>query len=217
MNENEVQGFENRRWREGDQKLVFRHEQAIQLVEGSRVLDIGCGDGLFLGMIKEKGLSGFGIDFSEEGVKKCKEKGLDARVTDPTQGKLPFADSEFDSVTLLDILEHLYAPEELLHEAARLSKRNIIISVPNFSSFPARLQVLFGKVPENNKPNKGHVYWFNYENLTKMIASEGLRIAELRVNTFFENVVALGFIMRFLANAFPSVFALSFIVKIEKI
>lgn len=216
MHENEVQGFENRRWREGDQKLAFRHEQAIQLVEGPRVLDIGCGDGLFLRMVKEKGLNGSGVDFSEEGVKKCKEKGLDARVTDPTQGKLPFGDGEFDSVTLLDILEHLYVPEDLLHEAARLSKKNIIISVPNFSSFPARLQVLFGKVPENNRPNKGHVFWFNYVNLKKIITNEGLHISELRVNTVFEKVVVLGSTMRFLAKVFPSVFALSFVAKLEK-
>ncbi len=216
MHENEVQGFENKRWREGDQKFVFRHEQAIQLVEGPRVLDIGCGDGLFLGMVREKGLAGSGVDFSEEGVKKCKEKGLDAQIVDPTRGKLPFSDGEFDSVVLLDILEHLYTPEDLLHEAARLSKKNIIISVPNFSSFPARLQVLFGKVPENNRRNKGHVFWFNYENLTKMIAGEGLRISELRVNTFFENVAVLGLGMKFLANVFPSVFALSFVAKLEK-
>lgn len=215
MNDSEVKGFEDKRWKEVDQAPVFRHEQAIQLLEGPRILDIGCGDGLLLEMIRKKGFKGVGVDLSEEAVRKCKVKNLDAYVIDSTSKKLPFSDGEFESVVILDILEHLYSPEVLLREAIRLSKKNIIISVPNFNSLPARIQVVFGNVPENNRPNKGHVYWFNYKNLTKMINDENAHISEFKINTFFEKAF-FGKSMKLLAKLFPSLFALSFVIKLEK-
>lgn len=217
MNKSEVKEFENKRWKEGDQKLVFRHTQTVEMVEkGQNVLDIACGDGLLLKNLSQKGATVSGVDLSEEGVKKCKEKGLDVSVVDIATENLPFEDEAFDIAIMLDVLEHLYAPEDLLREAVRVSKKYVIISVPNFNSFPARLQVLFGKVPENNRPNKGHVYWFNYENLMNITTVAGLSVSELRVNTFFENRLVLGGIMKFLARTFPSVFALSFVIKFQK-
>lgn len=213
----EIKNFENKRWKGVEQTLEFRHTQTIDMIEGGqKVLDVACGDGLLMSALKKKGAFASGVDISDEAVRKCKEKGLDVSVIDIATEKLPFQDSVFDTVTMLDVLEHIYAPEVLLKEAVRVSKKDIIISVPNFNSLPARLQILFGNVPENNRPNKGHVFWFNYGNLKKMIANEGLHISELRVNTFFEKVVAVGPVMKFLAKAFPSVFALSFVVKLEK-
>ena len=217
MSNSEIKRFEDKRWQGGAQKLVFRHTKALEMATGPRVLDVGCGDGLFLEMLADKGFRVQGVDVSEEGVKKCKEKGLDAVVVDASSGNLPFKDNEFDSVTLLDILEHLYFPEDLLKEAARVSKKYVIISIPNFNSFPARLQVLFGKVPENNRPHKGHVYWFNYGNLMTMIRQNNLRISVLSCNTFFENKPVVGTAMKFLARRFTPLFALSFAVKLEKI
>ena len=217
MKKNSVKEFENKRWREGDQAFVFRHAKALEMVEkGQKVLDIACGDGLLLSALAQKGVSASGIDISEEGVKKCREKGLDVSVVDIATENLPFADGTFDTVVMLDVLEHVYAPETLLQEAVRVSKKYIIISVPNFNSLPARLQVLRGGVPENNRPNKGHVYWFNYGNLVKMFDQHKLHVVDLRTNTFFENKFLLGDLTRFLVRMFPSLFALSFVVKLEK-
>lgn len=217
MKKNSVKEFENKRWREGDQTFVFRHAETIKMVEkGQKVLDIACGDGLLLRALAQKGALVSGVDISEEGVRKCKEKGLDVSVVDIATESLPFPDQTFDTVIMLDVLEHLYVPQELLGEATRVSKKYIIISVPNFNSLPARLQVLRGKVPENNRPNKGHVFWFTYDNLTKMCKQNNLNIAEFRTNTFFENRFLFGDITRFLADMFPALFALSFVVKLKK-
>lgn len=217
MKKSSVKEFENKRWREGDQTLQFRHVRAIELVEkGQKVLDIACGDGLLLSALAKKGAIVSGVDLSLEGVKKCREKGLDASVVDIATEPLPFQDGTFDTVTMLDVLEHLYAPEELLQEAVRVSKKYIIISVPNFSSLPSRLQVLLGKVPENSRPNKGHVYWFMYGNLMKMLRQNNLHVLDVKTNTFFENKFLLGNLTRFFARIFPSLFALSFVVKLEK-
>lgn len=218
MKKNSVKEFENKRWREGDQSFMFRHTQAIEMIEkGQRVLDVACGDGLLMSALKKKGALVSGVDISDEAVKKCKAKGLDVSAVDIATEKLPFSDSTFDTVIMLDVLEHLYTPEVFLREAVRVSKKSIIISVPNFNSLPARLQVLFGNVPENNRPNKGHVFWFNYENLKRIIEDEGLHISELRVNTIFESIPLVGVFTKFFARVLPSILALSFVVKLEKI
>jgi len=92
MKMNSVKEFENKRWRKSNQAIVFRHAKTIEMIEkGQKVLDIGCGDGLLLSALAQKGVSAFGIDISEEGVKKCREKGLDVSVVDITTEKPPLS------------------------------------------------------------------------------------------------------------------------------
>lgn len=218
MEKSSVKEFENKRWRDGNQAFVFRHAKALEMIEkGQKVLDIGCGDGLLLSALAQKGVSSSGVDISLEGVKKCREKGINASVVDISTENLPFQDGTFDTVIMLDVLEHLYAPEALLQEAVRVSKKYIVISVPNFNSLPARLQVLRGDVPENNRPNKGHVYWFNYGILVLMLSKHSLVITQVEANTFFERIPVVGSITRFFTTMFPSLFGLSFVVKVKKV
>ncbi len=214
MEKNSVKEFEDARWRGSDQTRGFRQSEALRMIsKGQKVLDIGCGDGLLLEALVKKGAVVSGVDISEEGVKKCRAKGLDVSVSDASHEKLPFPDHSADVVTLLDILEHVYSPEVLLKEAVRVSRGNLIIGVPNFNSLPARVQVLLGKVPENNLPHKGHLYWFNYGVLLKLLKKNNLRIEEMRGNTFWENAPLFGLVMKGLCRLFPSLFALSFVVK----
>lgn len=218
MKKSSAREFENKRWRESNQILVFRHAKTIEMVEkGQKVLDIGCGDGLLLNALAQKEVLVSGVDISEEGVKKCREKGFNALVVDISTENLPFQDGAFDAVIMLDVLEHLYAPEAFLQEAVRVSKKYIIIGVPNFNSLPARLQVLRGDVPENNRTNKGHVYWFNYDILISMLSKHNLVITQVEVNTFFERVQAVGSVTRFFTTIFPNLFGLSFVVKAKKV
>lgn len=216
-----VRTFENERWRRDDQEVSFRHREALALITGitdgsnHTLLDIGCGDGLLLSLAGEKGIVASGLDISEKAVEKARAKGLDAAVFD-VNGRIPFPDSTFDVVVMLDVLEHLYTPEELLKEAIRVSKRWIIVSVPNFSSIAARLQVLRGAVPENNRPRKGHVYWFNEAVLKAMIRDRRLSLRNMHVNTILENRFTFGTVFRFLSRIAPGLFGLSFVVQLEK-
>ncbi|MEK7553999.1 MAG: methionine biosynthesis protein MetW [Patescibacteria group bacterium] len=210
-----VHKFEDTRWAKDDQKICFRHEAALGMIERGNVLDLGSGDGLFLSLLKQKGIEGEGLDISKNGIAKTRAKGLTASFFDFNK-PIPFADNTFDTVVMLDVLEHLYAPETLLKEAARVSKKYVIIGVPNFSSLPARLQALFGRVPENNRSNKGHIYWFNHAILLSMLSASGLVVDVMRVNTFLERVPVLSHLMRFLARAWPNLFALSFVAKARK-
>ena len=206
-----VKDFENERWRYTPQKLEFRHRAALSLVEKGPVLDVGCGDGLFLSLCKDRGIEAQGVDFSDVAVARCKERGLDARQADLAAGPLPFPDKSFPTVIALDVLEHVYEPEKLLQEMKRISSGAVIVGVPNFSSLPARLQVLLGKVPENNRPNKAHVYWFNWSVLLFLAKRAGLIPGRLEMNTFsplthFSWAVPL----------WPNLLALSFVLELRK-
>lgn len=211
-----VKNFENNRWENIDQKGFFRHSAILELVKEKNILDIGCGDGLLLISLREKGVKGIGVDVSDVAIKKCREKGLEVVLADVNDSHMPFPDKSFDLVILSDVLEHLYEPGSILREAKRLSEK-ILISVPNFNSLPARLQMLLGKIPENNGPNKGHVYWFNYPILKNMLEKYGFKIEIIETNTFWENVPGVGAIMKILKKYFPSLFALSFVVKARQL
>lgn len=214
-----VKTFENERWTRDDQGISFRHRKALEFVSGGSgtktLLDIGCGDGLLLSLVAERGIAARGLDISEKGIEKSGAKGLDVAVYD-ADSRIPFPDNTFDVVTLLDVLEHVYAPEVLLKEAVRVSKRWVIVGVPNFSSVAARVQVLIGAVPENNRPNKGHVYWFNEPVLKTLARDAHLSLRQTRVNTIFENRFLFGTFFKFLARITPNLFALSFVVQLEK-
>lgn len=201
-----IEKFENEKWKGKDQQIVFRHTEALKMINTGKILDIGCGDGLFLDMLKN--IDSVGVDISKEGIKKCIKKGLKVSLCDFSKDKLPFTDNQFDYVVMLDVLEHLYSPEDLLKEAKRVSKKSIIISVPNFSSLPARAQMLLGRIPENNTKNKGHIYWFNLRILEEMLKNNDLKIVDMKMNSFWN--------MNFLTKIFPSIFALSFVLRAEK-
>lgn len=210
-----VEKFQNSQWQKL-KELNFSKTSVLGLISDGSVLDIGCGDGLLLEYLKKAGLQGIGVDVSSVAIDICKERGLDCRVADITN-RLPFDDNSFDNVVLTDVLEHIFQPMELLREAHRVCRGYIFISVPNFASLPARLQVFFGKVPENNTPRDGHVYWMTYNVLRGLLTGAGFKIEKIQTNTFWENNMIFGPVMKMLKTIRPSLFAVSFIVKAKKI
>ncbi|MDB5237316.1 MAG: metW [Parcubacteria group bacterium] len=203
--------FEDARWSTLDQPLEFRHRAALELIANGNVLDLGCGDCLLLEQLKRKAIDGTGLDLSGEAINKCHAKGISAQIHSFDQ-PLPYPDDSFDYVVLLDVLEHLYDPAVVLREAARVSSKYVIVGVPNFSSLPARIQTLLGNVPENNRPHKGHVYWFNDRVLQKVITAAGLTEVERKMNTFSVAKIFGDSVPRLA----PNLFALSFVMKLEK-
>lgn len=210
MTSHDTTSFEDERWRTFAQSREFRHVAALDLIQGGSVLDIGCGDGFMLSLLKEAGVTAEGADISPIAVARCKERGLNARTYNPGE-KLPYNDASFTTVLLLDVLEHVYMPEALLKEATRIASKEVIVSVPNFSSLPARLQMIRGLPPENNRPGKGHVYWFTKAALDEAVQHAGLQYAELRMNT-------VGILLRLGIPVWlwPEGLALSFVAKLVK-
>lgn len=206
--------FENKRWPTYKQTPEFRHKTALTLVNSASVLDVGAGDGLLLSMIREK----FGqstdlvaADISQEALKLCENKGFETVLIN-SANDLPFPNNTFDTVVLLDILEHTYEPELILREAARVARKYVIVGVPNFSSLPARIQTLCGEVPENNRRQKGHVFWFNHTTLQDVIGKTRLVPIVWRMNTQRRFALLSGILTWML----PNLFSLSFVVKLKK-
>ena len=210
-----VEKFQDSQWIKL-KELNFSKSTILKLVEVGSVLDIGCGDGILLENLVKAGCKGVGIDISGEAIKICKQRGLNCSQADITE-RLPFANNSFDSVILTDVLEHLFQPIDVLKEVHRVSKKYVLISVPNFASLPARIQMLFGRVPENNTPRDGHVYWMTHKVISKLLKDSGFEIEKVVVNSVWENKLIIGTFFKWIKNRFPSLFALSFIIKAKKI
>ena len=211
-----IKEYEDKYWSTFDQILVYRHKAAIDMIKNGKILDIGCGDGMLLKILADKKMLVEGLDHSQEAINKARAKGLNVKKFDFVNNLLPYDDNEFDYVVILDVLEHLYSPEVLLNEAKRVTKKYVIISVPNFNSLSARLQTMTGRVPENNTSRKGHIYWFNYRILKKMVESCNLEIIKIKGSYFYQNKKIISSVMEFFGKVFPSVFALSFVIMVKK-
>ncbi len=115
--------------------------------EGSRVLDLGCGDGRLLAHLQQhKRCSGYGIEIADTNVQACVQRGVNAIQLNLDDGLALFDDRSFDVVLQLDTLQHLRNTERMLRETARVGRIGIV-SFPNFAHWPNRLHVLTGRMP----------------------------------------------------------------------
>jgi methionine biosynthesis protein MetW len=114
---------------------------------GSRVLDLGCGNGELLAYLQQhKGCSGYGIELADAGVLACAQRGVNVIQLNLEDGLALFEDQSFDVVLQLDTLQHLRNTERMLRETARVGRIGIV-SFPNFAHWRNRLHVLGGRMP----------------------------------------------------------------------
>ena len=115
---------------------------------GSRVLDLGCGDGALLAHLQQhKGCTGYGVELDDANVHACVARGVQVLQLNLDQGLLSlFEDQSFDVVLQIDTLQHLRNAEVMLRETARVGKIGIV-AFPNFGHWFNRLSVLRGRMP----------------------------------------------------------------------
>jgi len=115
--------------------------------EGSRVLDLGCGDGSMLDYLqRERSCSGYGIEIADANVLACVRRGVNVIQLNLDEGLAMFGDASFDVVLQIDTLQHLRNAEVMLRETARVGRTGIV-AFPNFAHWPNRLSVLRGRMP----------------------------------------------------------------------
>src|SRR5256885_3188649 len=103
---------------------------------GLDLLDVGCGSGTLLGLLKQRGFRTMGVDFSAEAAQVAEsENGV--RVVVGSLARAQFPDRSFDMVTLFHVMEHVSNPREVLSEVSRILKPGgiVIIQVPNIDSW----------------------------------------------------------------------------------
>ena len=143
-------------------------ESIARLVpEGSRVLDLGCGDGALMAHLQtQRGCTGYGVEIDDAKVLACIQRGVNVLQLNLEDGLAVFEDGSFDVVLQIDTLQHLRNAQTMLSETARVGRTGIV-AFPNFAHWPNRLAVLQGHMP-----------------VTKRLPYEWYDTPNIRVGTF---------------------------------
>ncbi|MBI2753659.1 MAG: methionine biosynthesis protein MetW [Betaproteobacteria bacterium] len=127
--------------------LTIQHAIAELVPHGSRVLDLGCGDGAMLAHLQRAcGCTGYGVEIDDANVLACVQRGVNVIQLNLDEGLAMFDDASFDVVLQIDTLQHLRNAEVMLRETVRVGRVGII-AFPNFAHWPNRLSVLKGRMP----------------------------------------------------------------------
>jgi len=112
---------------------------------GSRVLDLGCGDGSFLAHLKAtKNIRDCGLEIDAHNIQLCLEAGVNVIEQDMDKdGLANFESNSFDTVVLAQTLQALHKPDEIVDEMLRIG-RNGILTFPNFAYWRHRFSLLLG-------------------------------------------------------------------------
>ena len=156
---------------------------AALVPQGSRVLDLGCGDGELLAHLREtRGAVGYGVENDPERVLGCVRNGISVLQIDLEQGLYGFRDASFDVVVMSDALQALHRTEKVLREMLRVGAE-AILSFPNFAYWKHRRAIMEGHMPVSDRlpyqwydtPN---VRFFTIVDFDALCEKLGLRVRE---------------------------------------
>jgi SAM-dependent methyltransferase len=193
-----IREYYDRVWAE---KLALPHYQTVEarwrsrwdfaverIARGSKVLDMACGDCVLGEMLaRDKGCEVLGLDVSDYGRAMAAKRGVKTLLCDISQDRFPVGDGEFDCVTALCCLEHIFDPGHALREATRTLRPGgrIFVTLPNAVNLRFRLAMLRGELSKDllhqNDGEGLHIRFFNYEgDFERLVAREApsLRLVE---------------------------------------
>ncbi len=118
------------------------------ITENSHVLDLGCGDGTLLALLRDKkNIQGIGLEYDQEKIIECIEKNIAVVEHNLNKGLNDFDDNSYDVVIMTLALQAMKRPDHVLDEMLRIGKE-CIVTFPNFGHWKARWHLaLYGRMP----------------------------------------------------------------------
>lgn len=165
---------------------------------GSRVLDLGCGDGTLLKYLKSRlGVTGYGIEIVDEKVLACVRNGVNVIQGDLERGLAEFGDRSFDYVILSQTLQAVKNSERIMRDMLRVGREGIV-TFPNFGYWRNRLHVAAGYMPvSDNLPYQ----WFDTPNVHLCTIADFERFCEeRRIRIVERKVLTNGATVKLLPN-----------------
>lgn len=155
---------------------------------GSRVLDLGCGDGTLLKYLKaRRNVAGYGVEIDDANVLACVKNAVNVIQSDLERGLSGFEDQSFDYVILSQTLQAMKNTERIIKDMLRVGREGIV-TFPNFGYWKNRLQIAAGRMPvSDNLPYQ----WFDTPNVhlctiadfERFCRERGIRVVERKVLT----------------------------------
>lgn len=158
---------------------------------GSRVLDLGCGEGLLLRHLRDTlDVIGYGLEIDPDNIRSCVEKGIPVIQTNLDQGLQDFDPASFDYVVMTQTLQAVRYPEHLLNEMLRVGREGIV-TFSNLGHWRCRLKLaLSGRMPVSGEPdwewyNSPNIHLCTVHDFEALCDTAGIGIVE---RTFIDNV-----------------------------
>ncbi|TQV69622.1 methionine biosynthesis protein MetW [Exilibacterium tricleocarpae] len=124
------------------------NQVANWIAPGSRILDLGCGDGSLLqSLAATKQVEGYGLEIDPGHISACIARGVNVIEQDLDRGLANFADKSFDTVVMAQAIQTMHFPHRVLADMLRVGKE-CIVTFPNFGHWKARWHLaLHGRMP----------------------------------------------------------------------
>ena len=176
---------------------------ASWIPERSRVLDLGCGDGVLLaGLNATHGVSGYGVEIDAAGVTASVRNGINVIQMDMETGPSTFEDNAFDVVILSQTLQAMHNVELIMREMLRVGREGIV-TFPNFGYWRHRLDILRGHMPVSRTlPYQ----WYDTPNIHLCTVKDFEDLcAKLGAEILDEQVISGGSTVHFMPNLMGNV------------
>jgi methionine biosynthesis protein MetW len=175
------------------------------IAPGSRVLDLGCGDGALLQSLQQQhNILGYGLEIDPDSINQCIANGINVIEQDVNKGLTNFSDGSFDAVVMTQALQAMRYPHLVLDEMLRIG-RECIITFPNFGYWRTRAYLNFrGRMPVTKQlayqwydtPN---IHFFTYADFEALCL-------ERSINVLHRQCIAEHFPDTQLKNLWPNLF-----------
>ena len=157
------------------------------ITNGSHVLDLGCGDGSLLALLRQrKQVTGYGMEIDTQNILACVRQGVDVIHQDLNEGLDDIDDQSFDTVIMTQSLQQTHKPDRIVEDMLRIGKQ-AIVTFPNFGHWTVRSYLaLHGRMPvSENLPytwyDTPNIHFFTFRDFEVLCRERNIKILERTV------------------------------------